>query len=147
VFVEHLKEDDEMLKDIHRETVEDIAIAIVPKLPVGDDSADLWEVYVINLKDQPIENVMVSSTGYGLREGEEVRTSVLRHFIGDMEPISYSMIEPIQEDVFGLNNEYWLSYYIGREIFDRKYVFLPESINEDYFTRIPLLNRKGVMIL
>jgi hypothetical protein len=147
VFVEHLKEDDEMLKDIHRETVEDIAIAIVPKLPVGDDSTDLWEVYVINLKDQPIENVMVSSTGYGLREGEEVRTSVLRHFIGDMEPISYSMIEPIQEDVFGLNNEYWLSYYIGREIFDRKYVFLPESINEDYFTRIPLLNRKGVMIL
>jgi hypothetical protein len=147
VFVEHLKEDDEMLKDIHRETVEDIAIAIVPKLPVGDDSTDLWEVYVINLKDQPIENVMVSSTGYGLREGEEVRTSVLRHFIGDMEPISYSMIEPIQEEVFGLNNEYWLSYYIGREIFDRKYVFLPESINEDYFTRIPLLNRKGVMIL
>ena len=136
-----------MLKDIHRETVEDIAIAIVPKLRVGDDSADLWEVYVINLKDQPIENVMVSSTGYGLREGEEVRTSVLRHFIGDMEPISYSMIEPIQEEVFGLNNEYWLSYYIGREIFDRKYVFLPESINEDYFTRIPLLNRKGVMIL
>ncbi|MFM9008330.1 MAG: hypothetical protein ACKORE_07110, partial [Bacteroidota bacterium] len=103
--------------------------------------------YVINLKDEPLENVIVASKGYGEREGEAVRTSVLRHFIGDMEPLSYSLIEPIQEQVFGLSNEYWLSYYIGRDIFDRKYVFLPESISSDYFTRIPLINRKGVMIL
>lgn len=136
-----------MLKDIPNHAVEDIAIAILPKLEPSEENENLWEVYVINLKDEPLENVIVASKGYGERDGEVVRTSVLRHFIGDMEPLSYSLIEPIQEQVFGLSNEYWLSYYIGREIFDRKYVFLPESINADYFTRIPLINRKGVMIL
>ncbi|MCE2847182.1 MAG: hypothetical protein LW707_09185 [Sphingobacteriales bacterium] len=136
-----------MLKDIPNHAVEDIAIAILPKLEPSEENGNLWEVYVINLKDEPLENVIVASKGYGEREGEAVRTSVLRHFIGDMEPLSYSLIEPIQEQVFGLSNEYWLSYYIGREIFDRKYVFLPESISADYFTRIPLINRKGVMIL
>ncbi|MFM9057150.1 MAG: hypothetical protein ACKOQY_10785 [Bacteroidota bacterium] len=136
-----------MLKDIPNHAVEDIAIAILPKLLPDEENEQLWEVYVINLKDEPLENVIVASKGYGEREGEAVRTSVLRHFIGDMEPLSYSLIEPIQEQVFGLSNEYWLSYYIGRDIFDRKYVFLPESISSDYFTRIPLINRKGVMIL
>jgi hypothetical protein len=56
------------------------------------------------------------------------------------------LVEPIQENVFGLNNEYWLSFYIDREIFDKKYIFLPESISEQYFTTIPLLGKKGVMI-
>lgn len=137
-----------MLRDIQRDDVEDIGIAIVPKLISEEgESEKLWEVYLINLKQEALENVIVASKGYGVHNGEDVKTSTLRHFIGDMEPISYSLIEPIQETVFGLNNEYWLSYYIGREIFDKKYVFLPESIQEDFFTQIPLLNRKGVLIL
>jgi hypothetical protein len=63
-----------------------------------------------------------------------------------MAPLSYMLIEPIQENVFGLNNEYWLSFYIDGEIFDKKYIFLPESISEKYFTPIPFLGKKGVMI-
>ncbi|MFM1744779.1 MAG: hypothetical protein RLZZ630_716 [Bacteroidota bacterium] len=136
-----------MLKDIPSYVVEDVAIAIVPKLPTGDEPETLWEVYVINLKDEPIANVIVASKGYGVHEGEDVKTSTLRHFIGDIEPLSYELIEPIQEQLFGLNNEYWLSYYIDTRIYDKKFVFLPESINDKYFTPIPLINRKGVMIL
>ena len=55
-------------------------------------------------------------------------------------------IEAIQEKVFGLNNEYWVSFYIKNDIFDKKYVFLPETIKEEFFTTVPILNRKGVMI-
>jgi len=137
-----------MLKDIQRSIVEDIGIAIVPKLPL-DDSIDgsVWEAYVINLKGDKLENVIIASKGYGVVEGENVRTSTLRHYIGELEPMSYQLVEPVQEAVFGLNNEYWLSFYIDREIFDRKYVFLPESISDSFFTNIPLINRKGVMIM
>jgi hypothetical protein len=56
------------------------------------------------------------------------------------------MIEPIQKEVFGLNNEYWVSFYIGSNIFDKKFIFLPESITEDNFIRIPFIDRPGVMI-
>lgn len=138
-----------MLRDIHRVAVEDIAIAIVPKEKAKDDEAveeTLWEVYILNLKQDPLENVIVASKGYGVFKGEDVKTSTLRHYLGTMAPLSYMLIEPIQENVFGLNNEYWLSFYIDREIFDKKYIFLPESISEKYFTPIPLLGKKGVMI-
>lgn len=135
-----------MLRDIHRVAVEDIAIAIVPKEKKSEEEELLWEVYILNLKQEPIENVIIASKGYGSYKGEDVKTSTLRHYLGTMAPLSYMLIEPIQENVFGLNNEYWLSFYIEREIFDKKYIFLPESINEKYFTTIPLLGKKGVMI-
>lgn len=133
-----------MLKDIHRVEVEDIAIAIVPGKPENDEK--LWEVYLLNLRKERIDNVIVSSKGYGHYNGEDVKTSVLRHYLGTVQAGEYMLIEPIQEKVFGLNNEYWLSFYINDSIFEKKYIFLPESINETYFTAIPLLNKRGVMI-
>lgn len=131
-----------MLKDIFKDEVEDIAIAVVP----SEEDNSLWEVYMINLKEEGLDNVIVSSKGYGIYKGEEVKTSVLRHFLGSFEPLDIRLIEPIQKDVFGLNNEYWVSFYIGQNIFDKKFIFLPESITEDNFTRIPFIDRPGVMI-
>ena len=134
-----------MLKDIPRVAVEDIAIAIIPK-EESNDELKLWDVYILNLKESSIDNVLVSSKGYGSYKGEAVKTSVLRHYLGTIEGNSYMLVEPIQHDVFGLSNEYWVSFYVNREVFDKKYVFLPESITDEYFTMIPLIERKGVMI-
>lgn len=131
-----------MLKDINREEIEDIAIAVVP----SEEDSSVWEVYMINLKEEGLENVIVASKGYGIYNGEEVKTSVLRHYLGSFEPLDIRMIEPIQKEVFGLNNEYWVSFYIGQNIFDKKFIFLPESITEDNFIRIPFIDRPGVMI-
>ncbi len=131
-----------MLKDINREEVEDIAIAVVP----GEDDSNIWEVYMINLKEEGLDNVIVSSKGYGMYNGEEVKTSVLRHYLGAFEPLDIRLIEPIQKEMFGLNNEYWVSFYIGKNIYDKKFIFLPESISEDNFTRVPFINRMGVII-
>ncbi len=137
-----------MLKDIPQTEVTNIAIAICPIQPSSNltDEEELWNVYIINLKDEAIDNVIVNSKGYGSYKGELVKTSTLRQFLGTIESNSYMLIEPIQKKVFGLNNEYWVSFYIGREIFDKKFIFLPESITEEYFTTIPILNEKGVMI-
>ena len=134
-----------MLKDIPREEVEDILIAIVPKDEQEGDET-LWDAYLINLKESGLENVIVASKGYGTYNGEDVKTSTLRHYLGTVERLDYTLIEPIQNEVFGLNNEYWVSFYIGKQIFDKKFIFLPESIRKDFFTVIPLLNKKGVMI-
>jgi hypothetical protein len=134
-----------MLKDIKREEVEDVIVAIVPKDEQEGDEM-LWDAYLINLKESEIENVIVASKGYGTYKGEDVKTSTLRHYLGTVERLDYTLIEPIQNEVFGLNNEYWVSFYIGKQIFDKKFIFLPESINREFFTQIPLLNKKGVMI-
>ncbi|MGB4773818.1 MAG: hypothetical protein WBP45_01480 [Daejeonella sp.] len=133
-----------MKKDLPENIVEDIAIAIV--LENATPETKTWNVYLINLKKEPIKTVLVTSKGYGLKEGENVKTSILRHSIGDVEARDYALIELIDEQVFGLTNEYWLSYYINNQIYDKKFIFLPESIVETNMIRIPVLNKPGVMI-
>lgn len=133
-----------MKKDLPENVVEDIAIAVVL---VGETpETGSWTVYLLNLKNEEITNVMITSKGYGEKDGKQVKTSLLRHFIGDVAPNTFAGVEAIDPQVFGLTNEYWLSYYIGREIFDKKFIFLPESVVEGNMIRIPLINKPGVMI-
>src|SRR5690606_28966428 len=113
-----------MKKDLPENIVEDISIAVV--LENESPGSKEWKVYVINQKKVPIANVLVSSKGYGLKDEKQVKTSVLRHFLGDVPARSYAPIEAIDQQVFGLTNEYWLSYYIDGTIYDKKFIFLPE---------------------
>lgn len=133
-----------MKKDLPLNIVEDISIAVV--LETESPTSKVWNVYLINEKKSAIQNVLVSSKGYGLKDGREVKTTTLRHFIGDMEANSSRKIEAIDPQVFGLTNEYWLSYYVEGTIYDKKYVFLPESIVDENLIKIPLVNKPGVMI-
>ncbi len=133
-----------MKKDIPEHIVENVAIAIV-LMEEGPDYKS-WNVYLINMREDNITNVIVSAKGYGELEGKPVKTSLLRHFIGDVQAKSYKALEAIDPQVFGLTNEYWLSYYIGKDIYDKKFIFLPESIVEDNLIKIPLLNKMGIMI-
>lgn len=133
-----------MLKDIPNEIVEDIAVAVIPER--NDSGEEVWNVYLLNLKEKDIEGVLVTSKGYGERNGEQIKTSILRHFLDEMKGKSYKLIEQIITDVFGLNNEYWVSFYLDKKIYDKKYLFLPESISREFFSRIPIIGKEGVMI-
>jgi hypothetical protein len=133
-----------MIKDLPENIVKDIAIAVA--LEKESVESKIWYVYLINLKNVPIENVMITSRGYGEKDGAQVKTSTLRHMFPVVEKGSYKLIEPIDEQTFGLNNEFWLSYYIGNDIYDRKFIFLPESIVELNFIKLPVVNKVGVMI-
>ncbi|MEO8590294.1 MAG: hypothetical protein ABI432_13050 [Flavobacteriales bacterium] len=136
--------DDVMRKDIHPPKVEGIAMAVVRE--ADEEGEEAWYVYLINQRDVTLENVLVSSRGYGELGGETRKTSEMRHFLGQLGPKSWARIERIVEDVFPLNNQYWLSYYVGHDLHDKKYIFLPESIQEENFTMLPLMNKRGVMI-
>ena len=134
-----------MIKDLPKNIVKDIAVAVA--LEKESAESKIWYVYLINLKKESIENVLITSKGYGEKDGKPVKTSTLRHMFPVIESNSFKLIEPIDEQTFGLNNEYWLSYYIGKEIYDKKFIFLPESIIDVNFIRLPVLNKVGVMIL
>ena len=133
-----------MLKDIPELKVVDVAVAIVSEK--NDLNQDVWNAYIVNMKNEMIEGVLVTSRGYGEMKGEAVKTSTLRHFLDEVEPNSYKLIEPIISDVIELSNEYWVSFYHHNKIFDRKYLFVPGSIKRELFTQIPLINKSGIMI-
>lgn len=135
-----------MKKDIPQYKVADLAIAIVPRIANGIQDEELWDVFVINMKTDPIENVLVNSKGYGEIEGESMRTTTLRHFFNEIGPESAMLLEPIHTNLFDIANEFWISFSYDGYMYDKKYVFVRGSISEDNFTHIPLLEKMGVMI-
>ncbi len=136
-----------MKKDIPNHKVQDLAIAVVPRDEVViNPEEDLWDTYIINLRDEKIKSVLVASQGYGELEGQEMKTTTLRHFFEEIGPLEIKKIEPIQSKLFELTNEYWVSFNFDGYMYDKKYVFVKGSISQINFTPIPFLNRKGVMI-
>ena len=98
-----------MLKDIPSLKVENIGIAIVPQMKNGEiNNNDLWKVYLVNLKKDTIFNVLISTKGYGEKDGEQIKTSTLRHLIEEVESETCVVVEPIEQGVFELTNQYWL---------------------------------------
>jgi hypothetical protein len=136
-----------MKDDINFDPVEGVSIAVVPdERAATDEGRQVWQVYLLNYNAFPLRNVIVSSNGYGTREdGEAVRTSTLRHVILEVEPQTAVPIEPIDPDLFHLNNQYWVSYYHGPQIFDKKFIFVPDSIVPANLIHIALLHREGVL--
>ncbi len=132
------------MKDIKMPAVKDVAIAIVKDVDEADQ--EQWYVYLVNNKTKAITDVIINSKGYGTIDEEPVKTSILRHYFAEVGEKSFVKIEAIMTNVFGLSNEYWLSFYIGSQIYDQKFVFLPETIKEENFTHIPIMDVQGVMI-
>lgn len=137
-----------MKKDIEIPKVEGVSVAVVKELN-EEKTHEVFNVYLLNLKEENLENVLVTSKGYGINSvsGERISTSVLRHSLGEVKAKSVAKIEPIVEDVFGINNEFWVSFSINETLFDKKYIFLAETILDENMIAVPLMeDQKGVVI-
>ena len=137
-----------MKKDISFDPIEGVSVAVVPAADqaLSPDGQPLWQVYLLNQNDFPLQNVIVNSNGYGQQaDGEKVRTSTLRYLFEEVPPHTAIPVEPLDPALFHLNNQYWVSYYLGPRIFDKKFIFVPDSIVPDNFSHIPLLDRVGIL--
>jgi len=132
------------IKKIFGPKVENVAMALVKELNELNQAE--WFVYLINFQNKPLENVLIASSGYGKRDGKHVKTSTLRYFYEEIAPNSYTKVEPVLEDVLGLSNQYWVSFYQAKEIYDSKYIFLAHTVEEQFFTQIPYIEKKGILI-
>ena len=132
-----------MKKDIPFLPVKDVKVAVVRK---SNEEGDFdWFVYLLNTNNITIKNVFVTSDGYGYMNDEMRRTSTLRHFLGDVGAGEAAIIEPIHPSVFGLTSEYWVSYFIDDQIYDKRFIFVPDSIVEENLSYISQLNMSGVL--
>lgn len=135
-----------MREELKGPKVENVAVAVVQHEDEGGEKA--YYTYLLNLRDDIMEGIIITSKGYGTNHetGESVKTSTLRHSLEVLLPNEAAKIEPIMEDVFGLANEYWVSFWIDDQMYDKKFVFLPESISDINLKKLPVLGLKGVMI-
>ena len=136
-----------MREELQGPKVENIGVAVVQT--TNELNEKLYAVYLLNLGEEIIDEILITSTGYGVNvhTGEKTKTSTLRHKIDLMMPNEGAKIEPIMEEVFGLSNEYWVSYWSHDKMYDKKFIFLPETISEENMKIIPVLGDKGVLIM
>jgi hypothetical protein len=130
-----------MKNDLNIPKVKGVEIAAVKR----PDDEELWDMYLINRNGYALKNILISSRGYGSSNGETQKTSTLRHLIEVLDARSLAKIEPIRKDIFHLTNEYWVSYYFNGQIYDKKYIFLPETIQEKFITSITGFDIEGVL--
>jgi len=133
-----------MKDDIDFPKVEKVGVCAIPEKEDGNVS---WRVHIINLLDEDLTNVLVSTRGYGKKDDSNVQTSELRHYFEDLKAHSSRPIELITHDLVGINNQYWVSFYIDKAIFDKKFIFLPDTLLEKNLIDIPVLNQKGILII
>ena len=132
-----------MKKDISIPKVKDVGVAIIRE---KDKNEWVWRAYLLNLNNCIINDVLVSSRGYGTINDKKKKTSSFSHYLGNVDKKSFKFIEDVSEETFVLSNEFFVTFYIDGVIHDKKYIFLPETIQKGNFTTIPILNQKGVLI-
>ncbi len=131
-----------MKKDINFSPVTGVKLAIAK---TATDQGVEWAVYLINLNLIELHTVMVTSKGYGILDGEKRQTSTLRHMIEELGAQCVAKVEPIDPAVFTLTNEFWVSYYILDQIFDKKFIFTPGSFDPQHLSLIPELGLQGIL--
>lgn len=128
-----------MKKDIEIPVVKDVHVAIVREWNEEFLDKD-WNAYIINNRTAPIEMTMVVSKGY---EGDR-KTSVMRHAVGVVKAKSFKKIEVVQEDVLVLNNEFFVTFYADYKLYEKRFIFEKNSVNENNLSTILLIEKDGI---
>ncbi|PZX50502.1 hypothetical protein [Algoriphagus chordae] len=131
-----------MKKDIDFQPATGVKLAIAKEETA---TGTVWSVYIINLNLIELKNVMITSRGYGEINGEVKKTSTLRHMLEELAEQAVAKVEPIDPAVFVLTNEFWVSYYIMDQIFDKKFIFTPGSLDAGSIQMIPEIGLEGVL--
>ncbi|MFM2200998.1 MAG: hypothetical protein RL040_198 [Bacteroidota bacterium] len=127
-----------MKKDLDIEEVSGVYIAFLP-------NRDNWSVYIINNRKEPLETVIVNASGEGKLEGKEKQTATLRFLLNDVPAESVKPFELLMPDSLKLSHRYWVSYYIGNRIFDKKFVYTPDMYEDD-LQDLPVFGSPGILL-
>ena len=134
-----------MKKDIIIPTVENVFLAAVQEW--SDDFMEkVWYVYLVNDSDFQLDGVMVVSKAFGTIDGEMKKTSLLRHAFVEIPPVSVVKVKKKKKSILVLNNEFMVTFFIGNTLYDKKYIFKANSINENNVEEVPILFVDGVIV-
>ncbi|WP_405247796.1 hypothetical protein [Cellulophaga sp. Asnod2-G02] len=129
-----------MKKDIDIPVVKDVYVAIIHE---WDDEMlhKVWNAYLINNKDSAIEMAIIVSSGSNSTD----KTATIRYGLGTMEAKSFKKFEPLQEEIFALDNVFSLSFFSDNKLFDKKFLFKKNTIQTKALTTISLIDKEGIL--
>lgn len=134
-----------MKKDIIIPKVENVYVAALQEWN-DDFMQKTWYAYLINDGDEKLETVIVVSNASGTLNGEERRTSMLRHAFVDVPPDTAVKIEMIEDSVLALDNSFMVTFFKGNTLYDKNFVFKAGTINEDNVAEVPVIFKEGILV-
>ena len=129
-----------MKKDIVVPKVEDVYVTAVKEFNEIYRTED-WNIYIINNKSVALEMILIVSTGYS----SDKITSTMRHKLEALPPKSYAKVELIMEDLLSLKNEFLVTFFQDNKMYDKSFVFEPNTINNLSLKKLPLIKELGVL--
>jgi hypothetical protein len=134
-----------MKKDIEIPKVENVFLAAIQEWN-DDFMENVWYVHLVNDSDFDLDGVMVVSKAFGTIDGEMKKTSLLRHAFQKVPATSVIKIEMIEKSVLELNNEFMVTYFIGNTLYDKKFTYRKNTINERATEEVPHIWKNGVVV-
>ncbi|MFT7065075.1 MAG: hypothetical protein ACJAUO_000642 [Sediminicola sp.] len=129
-----------MKKDIEIPIAKEVFVAIVHEWNDDFLSKD-WNAYIINNRSAQIDMVLIVTKGYDKNK----KTSTMRHGIGLVGAKSFEKIEMVQEDVLVLDNEFFVTFFADDKLYERRYIFEKNTVNEQNLINIPIIEKEGVL--
>ena len=129
-----------MKKDIIIPKVENVYLAAVKEYNELHRTED-WNIYIINNKSVALEMILIVSTGYS----SEKITSTMRHKLETLPPKSYAKVELLMEELLSLKNEFLVTFFQDNKMYDKSFVFEPNTINNLSLKQLPLIKQLGVL--
>ncbi|CAZ95565.1 hypothetical protein [Zobellia galactanivorans] len=129
-----------MKKDIEIPIAKDVHVAVVREWNEEFLSKD-WNAYILNNRTDAIEMTIIVSKGYD----DERKTSTMRHGLGLIAAKSFAKIEVLQEDILALDNEFFVTFFAEGKLFEKRFVFPKNTINERDLQPIPLIDLEGIL--
>jgi len=134
-----------MKKDIEIPKVENVFLAAIQEWS-DDFMENVWYVHLVNDSDYDLDGVMVVSKAFGTINGEMKKTSLLRDAFQQVPTLSVVKVEMIEKSVLELNNEFMVTYFIGNTLYDKKFIFRKNTINERATEEVPHIWKNGVVV-
>lgn len=129
-----------MRKDIEVPKAENVYVVAVKEWDDEFTGQD-WNIYVVNDREDEISMVLVMSRG----ESDDRKTSTLRLDLGDIQSKSSGKVEFITTEVLGFTNEYLITFFSKNKLYERRFIFEPNSISEENTVKIPVLENDGIL--
>lgn len=134
-----------MKKDIKIPVVENVYMAVMQEW--NDDFMEkTWYAYLINDSDDKLETVIVVSNATGVIDGEERKTSMMRHAFMEVPANSAIKVEMLEETVLQLHNSFMVTFFKNNMLFDKNYVFIAGTINEEDTVELPVIAKDGILV-
>ena len=70
----------------------------------------------------------------------------MRYFLDDIDPQTAIKVEPINPDLFQLNNEYFVVFYQHGNMVDKKITFAANTITDENLVQVPVLDCLGILL-